>query len=75
MKDEADCVIDPLVITECMVTAFVGNDPDTGENAALKGPVDGPRKGLEVKREELDVRRGYVVEKKDKTEVINNVGE
>jgi hypothetical protein len=29
MEDKTNCVIQPLVVAECVVTALVGYDPDT----------------------------------------------
>ena len=39
MEEESHGVIDPLVIAEGVVTAFVGYDPNAGEDAALDDPV------------------------------------
>lgn len=75
MEDEANSVINPLVVTEGMVTTFMSNDPDTGEIAALECPVDGPSNIGEGMRKEVEIRGGNVVQEKGYAEVVNDIGE
>lgn len=42
MKDQPDGVVNPLVVTESVVTALVCDDPNTGEDATLENPIDRP---------------------------------
>ena len=42
VEDEANCVVNPLVITEGMVATLVGNNPNASADAALDDPVEGP---------------------------------
>ena len=73
MKDETNRVIDPLVITKCVVTTLVSNDPNTCQNAALESPIDGPSKELEVFGEEVEISGGYIAEERDQCEVVDNI--
>lgn len=42
VENQSNCVVKPLVVAEGVMATLVGNDPDTREDAALEGPVDGP---------------------------------
>jgi len=75
VEDEADSVINPLVITKGMVATFMGNDPDSGANAALKNPINRPCKVAVGGRKHMKVRSCDVVEKENAGEIINNIGE
>ena len=57
VDDKTNSVIHPLVVAECMVTAFMGNDPNSKENTALKNPVNRPGKIVVWRRKEME----YVV--------------
>ena len=75
MEDKTDCVIHPLVVTECMVTALVGDDPNSSANASLENPIHRPGKVVVWRRKEMKVSCGNVVEQSDQGQVINNIGE
>lgn len=75
VEDEADGVINPLIITKCMMAAFMGDDPNSGANRSLYGPVEAPCKVGVGGGEEGDVCGGDVVEGSDDDEVVDDVGE
>ena len=75
MEDEAYRVIKPLVVTECVVAAFMCNDPKTGANAALDGPINWPGQIREKARKGVEVMGGNIVEGKGYGEIVDNVGE
>jgi hypothetical protein len=62
VEDEADRVINPLIVTKGMVTTLMCNDPNTSENAALDSPIDWPSKVGKRVREDVEVRGSDVVE-------------
>ena len=64
MEDEADGVVEPLVVTEGVVAALVGDDPNAGESAALESPVEGPCKDCEGARKEAEIC-GDVIEEEN----------
>lgn len=73
MEDEAYYIIKPLVITECVVAAFVGNDPNSGEDAALDSPIKWPGQESKMARKGVEVMGGNVIENKGYGEVINDI--
>lgn len=75
MEDEAHGVVDPLVVTEGMVTALVSYYPNSGEDAALEGPIHGPCEIEERAGQEVKVSRRDVVEEEGEGEVLSEVGE
>lgn len=74
MEDEADCVVDPLVVAKRVVAAFVGDDPNSGEDTALCRPVHRPGEGGDGRWEKVEVG-GEVVEEEGGGEVVCHVGE
>lgn len=44
VKDPTNTVIDELGRAESLVTAFMGNDPDTSSDNALGNPINWPEK-------------------------------
>jgi hypothetical protein len=42
VEDEADSVIDPLVVTKSVMTTFVADDPQASEDTGLTKPVNRP---------------------------------
>lgn len=75
MEDETDNIIKKLIVGECMMTAFVGNDPDTGCNTALDDPVHGPGYVLVGRGDLGDLIKGNIEEGGDDGKVIRDVGE
>lgn len=75
MEDQTNSVIQPLVITESMVTALVCYDPNTGANTALNIKINRPRQEGERLREVLDVGGSNVVNDRNNGEVVKDIGE
>lgn len=75
MEDQTNSVIQPLIITESMVTALMCYDPNTGENTALNIPKNGPCQEGERLREILNVGGSNVVKDGGNGEVIKDIGE
>lgn len=62
MEDEANQVVQPLVVAKGVVAAFVGDDPDSGEDTTLDSPVEGPGEEGEVVGEGVEVVYGGIGE-------------
>ena len=76
MDNEADKVIDPIVIAEGVVIAFVAHDPGTGEDAALYCNVSCPAQVVERAGKILVyISGGNVVQSVGHEEVLNEVAE
>jgi hypothetical protein len=75
VEDKANCIIKPLIITECMVATFMCNDPNTGKDATLNGPIGRPGQERERTRKVLEVMGGNVIEGEGYGEVIHDIGE
>jgi hypothetical protein len=60
VKYETNKIIKPLIVTKCMVTTFMSNDPNTSENATLENPIDRPKNEGKRVREEMEVSGGNV---------------
>lgn len=43
MHDEAECVVGGTVVEHGLVTALVGQNPDTDKNESLEDAVEGPK--------------------------------
>ena len=75
MENKANCIVKPLIVTECMVATLMCNDPNTGKDATLDSPVGRPGQEREKARKVLEVMGGNVIEEEGYGEVINNIGE
>lgn len=75
MENKANCIIKPLVITECMVATLMCNDPNSSKDATLDSPVDRPSQECERGREFVEVIGGNIVEAEGYGEVIEDIGE
>lgn len=75
VKDEANCVIEPLIVTEGMVTTLMCNDPDTSHDTALNSPVNWPSHVRKKGRKLVEVIGSNIVQDRNYDQVINKVGE
>ncbi len=75
MENKSNCIIKPLVITECMVATLMCNDTNTGKDAALDNPVDRPCQERERTRKVVEVMCCNVIEAGGYGEVIEDIGE
>lgn len=73
MKDKANSIIHPLVITKSMVATFMGYNPDPSADTTLKSPINRPCKVLISRWKQMDIIVGYVVEKSNEEQVIHNI--
>ena len=64
MENQPNRVVNPLVVTESMVTTLMSNDPNTCEDAALENPIDRPSNVGKGVWEKVKIRCRYVVEEK-----------
>lgn len=65
VEEEADEVVEPLVVAESLVTALMGDDPEAGKDGALEEPVERPEEDggeRRMRREDVEERGGLVEE-------------
>lgn len=73
MHDETECVVGGAIVEHGLVTALVGQDPDTDKNESLEDAVEGPEGASQSESGCVLNLASHVEYSADKSDVSHNV--